>query len=367
LDTSNEAASIIDIPKQPVRDIKFFNVEIGVCPCCQYKARGTHPLLKPTQSGANAHQLGLGVITQALALHYQTGLPLRKVPQVMEALTGIAMTQSALTQKACTLCDEGGILTPHYEALRGEVAKSNVVNTDDTGWRVNTVLSFVMGFFTDSICFYQITARHRSQEVAEVIGWDFKGALGTDRGPSYRAEEFNLIEMQKCLSHILKNLSEVEKTKTGRAKTFALTLMVSLREALGLWKSYKSGEIDKSRYRQKGETLKQTIDYQLRNRSLKDADNQRMLEGIGMEHDQGRLLLFLENPAIEPTNNRAERGLRPAVIARKVSQCSKNGRGARAYAMLRTLFGTLALRTKKVASAFAALLGGHSMADACKC
>jgi transposase len=179
LATSNETASILDIPKQPARDIKFFNVEVGACPCCQFKTRGTHPLLKPTQNGANAHQLGPEVITQALALHYQTGLPLRKVPQVMAALTGILMTQSALTQKACTLCDEGGLLTPHYEALREEVAESDVVNTDDTSWRVNAVLSFVMGFFTDTICFFQITARHRSQEVADVIGWDFKGALGT--------------------------------------------------------------------------------------------------------------------------------------------------------------------------------------------
>ena len=37
---------------------------------------------------------------------------------------------------------------------------------------------------------------------------------------------------------------------------------------------------------------------------------------------------FLDDPLIEPTNNRAERALRPAVIARKVSQCSKNLQGA---------------------------------------
>jgi hypothetical protein len=35
---------------------------------------------------------------------------------------------------------------------------------------------------------------------------------------------------------------------------------------------------------------------------------------------------------VEPTNNRAERVLRPAVIARKVSHCSKNESGAEAFA-----------------------------------
>jgi hypothetical protein len=55
------------------------------------------------------------------------------------------------------------------------------------------------------------------------------------------------------------------------------------------------------------------------------------LNGVGTQQDRGNLLRFLNDPRIEPTNNRAERALRPAVIARKVSHCSKNERGARAF------------------------------------
>ena len=47
---------------------------------------------------------------------------------------------------------------------------------------------------------------------------------------------------------------------------------------------------------------------------------------IGGHHDRGNLLRSLHEPTtVEPTNNAAERALRPAVIARKVSHCSKNG------------------------------------------
>jgi hypothetical protein len=56
------------------------------------------------------------------------------------------------------------------------------------------------------------------------------------------------------------------------------------------------------------------------------------LEGIAQQHERRRVLNFLSNPEIEPTNNRAERALRPAVVARKVSHCSKNERGAEAFA-----------------------------------
>jgi transposase len=53
---------------------------------------------------------------------------------------------------------------------------------------------------------------------------------------------------------------------------------------------------------------------------------------------------FLHEPGVEPTNNAAERVLRPAVIARKVSQCSKNQRGAESFAALASLCQTLRQR-----------------------
>ena len=79
----------------------------------------------------------------------------------------------------------------------------------------------------------------------------------------------------------------------------------------------------------------------LRDRLLCDAYNQRLLNGAGAQHDPGRLLLFLGDERIEPTNNRAERDLRPAVIARKVSHCSKNERGAQAFEAFTSVLQTL--------------------------
>ena len=63
------------------------------------------------------------------------------------------------------------------------------------------------------------------------------------------------------------------------------------------------------------------ISWQLRPRELSDRDNQRLLNELGRHHERGNLLRFLYEPqTLEPTNNAAERALRPAVIARKVSQ-----------------------------------------------
>jgi hypothetical protein len=41
--------------------------------------------------------------------------------------------------------------------------------------------------------------------------------------------------------------------------------------------------------------------------------------------------------SVEPANNAAERALRPAVIARKVSHCSKNELGAAAFSAFKSV------------------------------
>jgi hypothetical protein len=361
LEVDVEEATTIDVPAEPVRVIKSFAVEVGVCPVCGNKVRATHPDLPADQFGATAHRVGPNVQAQALALHYHSGLTLRKVPGVIEASTGIGLTQSALTQQAEKLCATHGPVGTAYHELREQIREAPVVNTDDTGWRTGGQPTFLMGFFTPLLAVYQIRERHRHQEVREVIGENYEGVLGTDRGKSYEAKELEGIAQQKCLSHLLKNLSEVEKTKTGRARCFTRDLKRILREALELWQLYESGGMEFREYRRRGQKIENELTHQLRDRPLSDPDNQRMLKGIRMQHDRGRVLLFLIDSQIEPTNNRAERGLRPAVIARKVSQCSKNQKGAGTYEAMKSVVTTLALRGHNVVKGLAALIGGQPM------
>jgi hypothetical protein len=303
-------------------------------------------------------------MAQALTLHYRYGLPLSKVPAVSVAATGICLTQSALTPVAGGLAAEGGVVHTAYQELRAAIPASAVVNTDDIGWRIGGAGAFLMGFFTPILAVFQIRRKHRYQEVVEVLTTCFEGLLGTGRGTSYEAAALDGIEQQTCLSHLLKNLSTVEETRSGRALTFTRELKETLREAIKLWHEYRAGTCGLEAYRERGTRIRQRLDHQLRDRRLKDTDHHRLLDGIGRQHDRGRVLLFLEHPEIEPTNNRAERGLRGAVIARKVSHCSKNERGAHTNEATKSVTATLALRGHNVARAFADLIQSMPMPTA---
>jgi len=226
-----------------------------------------------------------------------------------------------------------------YQALRASVQEQAVVHTDDTGWRVGGESAFLMAFVNRSLSVYQVRPQHRNEEVRELIPADFGGVLVCDRGRSYDAVELDAVAQQKCLSHLIRNAGKVVDEKTGRARLFGRRLKELLRQAL-LWAAGRN-EMKPGDYDKQAQALDDELTVHLRDRTLRDPDNQRLLNGVGAQHDRGHVLRFLSDGAVEPTNNRAERDLRPAVIARKVSHCSKNQRGARAFEAFTSVLHTI--------------------------
>jgi transposase len=326
-----------ELPALPRPPVTQYRVWVCRCTVCGHQVRGQHADLAPDQYGATAHRLGPRAMAAAHVLHYGVGIPVRKVPTVLATLTGVRLTQGALTQDA--LRRTLGPMGTAYERLRAAVSAAPVVHTDDTGWRVGGAPAYLMAFETDAATVYQIRPCHRHEEVQEVISAEYEGVMVTDRGRSYDARAFDGVQQQKCLGHILRSISEVLEAKTGRARDFGEQLKTLLQDALALWHAHRDSQV--TDFKAEAEALRAELTYHLRDRRLKDPDNQRLLNELGWHHDRGNVLRCLMDPRIEPTNNRAERALRPAVIARKVSQCSKNDQGAHAFAAFTSVIRTL--------------------------
>jgi transposase len=333
-----EWASTTELPEAVRPHVRQFRVAVSRCTACGQRVRGQHPELAPDQYGATAHRVGERVMASAHVLHYGLGVPLRKVPAVLRELTGVRVTQSALTQDARRRA--AGSVGAVYAQLRAQVPEAEAVHTDDTGWRVGGEAAQLMVFETTAVVVYQIRERHRNEEVREVVPADYEGVLVTDRGRSYDAIELAGVRQQKCLAHIQRALSEVLEQQHGKARTFGRHLKGLFRQAMDLWHDYHQGK--RSGFAAHAQHLRDALTHHLRDRPLRDSDNQRLLNELGWHHDRGNLLRFLDDPRLEPTNNRAERALRPAVIARKVSQCSKTARGAHTFATFTSVLRTLA-------------------------
>jgi hypothetical protein len=128
------------------------------------------------------------------------GVPVRKLPAILRELSGIEVTQSALTQDA--LKKSEGMVGKAYQELLASVATAPAVYTDDAGWRIQGQTAHLMTFDTDQATVFQTRRRHRNQEVRELIPSDYAGVIVTDRGKSYDAKELLGVHQQKCLDQL---------------------------------------------------------------------------------------------------------------------------------------------------------------------
>src|ERR671918_913993 len=214
-------AYITDLPPLPRPKVTQYRVWVCRCTACSRKIRGEHPNLASAQYGATAHRLGPRAMAAAHVLHYQVGIPVRKVPLVLGLLTGLELTQGAITQDA--LRQARGRVGQKYQELRAEVRESPVVYTDDTGWKVGGENAHLMAFDTDQATVYQVRPRHRHQEVQEVVPADYPGVMLTDRGRSYEAHSFSQVQQQKCLAHLQKTLSTLLQKKRAGPESLGRT------------------------------------------------------------------------------------------------------------------------------------------------
>jgi transposase len=333
-----EGASLTEVPEAVRPHVRQFRVGGSRGRACGQRVRGQHPELAPDQDGVRAHRVGERVMASAHARHSGIGVPRRKGPAVLRELRGVRVTQSALTQDARRRAE--GSVGAMSAQLRARVPKAEGVHTDDTGGRVGGEPAHLRAFETAAATVYQIRMRHRNEEVREVVPAAYAGVRVTDRGRSDDAIELAGVRQQKGLAHLQGTLGEVRERQHGKARAFGLRLKGLFRQARDLGHAYQPGK--RSGVATHAPHLQAALPHQLRDRPLKDPDNRRLLNELGGPHDRGNLLRFLDNPRSEPTNNWAERALRAAVIARKVSQCSQNARGAQTFAAFPSVVRTLA-------------------------
>lgn len=154
IEEREEEVTVTDLPERPQAEVRQYRVTVSRCQKCGRRTRGHHPDLAPDQWGATAHRLGPRLLSAAHSLHYDQGVPVRKVPAILQDLTGVSVTQGALTQDA--LRQAAGGTGKAYDDLRKGMGKAASVHTDDTGWRIGGQPAYLMGFTTKESTVYQI-------------------------------------------------------------------------------------------------------------------------------------------------------------------------------------------------------------------
>ncbi|WP_237724976.1 IS66 family transposase [Deinococcus alpinitundrae] len=238
------------------------------------------------------------------------------------------------------------VLQRQYQQLRDDVQQQPYVHQDDTGWRIHGQPAWLQGFKTTQSVVYQIRTRHTHAQLQELVPNTYQGTLCCDRFSTYDPVSLSEVKQQKCLHHVIgscKQALNVQLQQAGRGRAYPQKLLTDFHVALGLHQRFHLGYCTLLEYQRQGRELTAQIETRL-DQPCRSKENLRLQKGLVKHHQRGNLLRFLDDPLIKPTNNAAERALRPAVIARKVSHCSKTTAGSEAFAIFKSLTQTARLR-----------------------
>ncbi len=325
---------VTDIPKTIRLITTRYVTYSGYCVDCHKRVRSWHP--EQTSQAAGAAGVLVGPRAKALAADakHRLGCSYGKVSELLNDAFGMQVSRSGWCQADQRL---GETARPVYQELIEAMQRSSIVHADETGWRIGTLSAWLWVFTNQEATVYAIRDNRSSDVVVEILGRKFQGILASDCFLAYDDQRLKDWLKQKCLSHLLKDLKEMEESKTGRAVRFAQQLTVVLQAALKL-KAEKSS-LDPAVFAQRAQTLEIQLDTLIsRQRNLKDRDNVRFARRL--RKHRPHLLRFLYVDGLEATNNLAERQIRPSVIIRKTNGCNRSNAGAETHSVLASLLVT---------------------------
>jgi hypothetical protein len=270
----------------------------------------------------------------AADLKHRFGASYGKVCEALNDAFNLEVTRSAWCQADQRLAIQA---KPVYEALIEALRSCTVVHSDETGWRIGTLSAWLWVFTNQHMTVYTIGTSRGHEVVINVLGKEFKGILVSDCFLAYDHQALAEWLKQKCLSHLLKDLKELNETKIRGAVRFAREVTALLQAALAL-KAQKE-QLAPEQFTQQAQDLETRLDALIDvHRQLTDADNARFAKRL--RKHRKHVLRFLYVDELDATNNLAERQLRPAVITRKTNGCNRTDGGAETHAILGSILAT---------------------------
>ena len=312
----------------PVRPhVTRVTTHVGHCRQCARAVRSTHPLQVSSAGGAARVQLGPRALALAAALHTRLGLTMRRTCEVLRTFSGLALTPGGLAHALARLA-EG--LQPAYDALRSAIRAGPVVHSDETSWWVGGP-AWLWVATTPDTTLYEVAQSRGRTVIADVLGATFAGVLVSDCLAVYDGLPGR---HHKCYAHHLKALRQTQAT--GPAP-IAHQWDLLLHAAMAV-KPLALSEADRAAHRTRLEAWADRL-VGTPPQTAHEAPVCRRLA-----RHRAELFTFLDHPAVPATNNLAERQLRPAVIARKLSCGNKTRRGATTWQVLASLAATATQR-----------------------
>jgi transposase len=325
--------TVLDTPAHRTERL-VYRLEKKYCPRCQQKVEARTPGVLPKAL------LGNQLVTQVVFWHYRDGLPLGRLSEQ----TGVGLgTLLAMLHRLARL------LQPVVPRLIEQYRQAPVRHADETSWRNDGRSGYAWLFANATVSLFLFRPTRSASVAREVLGEQpLGGVLVVDRYSAYHRAPCAL---QYCYAHLLREVEGLEKEFPDHpeVRRFTACLIPLLAAAMHLEGQPLSDEEYSQQARQLERQIRQAVSQPAQHLGV------RRLQDLFRDNAH-RLYHWVEDRRVPADNNRAERELRPTVIARKVSFGSGSDAGAKTREVLMTVIHTLKKRSTEAESRFKQVL-----------
>lgn len=311
----------IELPEIQMQ-VKHVVLKKGQCSSCGRWIKAQLP---------QAYQTGYGPRFSALVAELSgiQGISRKAVEEFIQNVFAVPISTGAI-QKVIDRVSEA--LAPVHAAIGASVRRAAVNHVDETSWQEAGTLKWLWTM-TNALSAYFMVHSHRSRKAFEALIENWRGILVSDNYGVYR----NWVnKRQECLAHLIRKASGLAERTDESCRRFGEQLKAALQQ-LCAFAHAPPGK-------------KKWTDFYTRLMLLlwffegAEDDAGRLSREILREIDT--LWVFLDEAGVEPTNNRAERALRFAVLWRKRSNGTQSEKGNRWVERLLSFRQTCRLRAQ---------------------
>jgi transposase len=321
------------------------------CPECVASTRAELPAGVPRT--AFGPRLQAAVATLAV----RNRVSRRDTTELTRELFGVELSTGsvdAIIQRA------GVALAGPYTQLEQRIKSASVVNIDETGWKTAGGNRTLWGALTSRTAVFRIAAGRHAFEARTLLGERFAGIVCSDRWRGY--DYLDPTSRQLCWAHLLRDFT-AHSEGMAEQKQFGHDGLVIAHDLFAAWDAYQQ-DGDRARLQAQTAPLQEKLRALLEHAARKSPRTKyHRLFAKNLLNRWPALWTFTHTDGVEPTNNHAERGLRGAVIYRKLSLGSQSDQGERTIERLLSASVTCRLRKQSLYDYLTQVIVAHARGD----
>lgn len=321
---------------------------------CNHCGILTRAKLPPTvsESGYGSRVVALVSLMSGVYRHSH-----RMIVSGMSDFFGISMSLGTVNR----LRNEASeALCSGVESAKSYIQSAQQVGADETGFTQGNAdgknptkkKAWLWVAVTPLITYFQVTLSRCTASAKDLLGENFGGILNSDRYGCYNWVD--LKRRQLCWAHLIREFQKISE-RSGASRQIGRDLMAQEKKLFRLWRKVRDGTLSRQKEQLSVVAIRNRVQEILRETAELEIGDQGKTPWAKTVRTCRQLLkmeealwLFVEVENLEPTNNSAERAIRPAVLWKRTSFGSQSENGSVFVARIMTVVTSLRSQNRSV-------------------